>query len=292
MKTKNYTRPQGTNKFDKYATGRDVHPLEVDYKRFKPGGRVRMRFMNLDDDVAVALEGREVSILNRQTGAMMSIKVEIPCDEHGEPLSEVEKMVDHSGVPVLAQKETPIFRMPVWVYFEEDDRGVITEVSALRYLEFTQGLRVSMDQMKEWQQGVGAFNEDTGRPDYDVDLRVIKGEGTISKNYRFDVVYLDSKTKKQHPNFGVEADEVLAEVLDVIDEEWPAVIEAMNRRITLQEFERRLAPPKENSRGLSAKPGLNRGEDEADPTDESEDDGSEDTVTRPTRPVGRKYGPR
>jgi hypothetical protein len=279
-----YRRPQGGNAFARYAgTNREVHPLEVDYKKLKVGGRVRLRFLDLTDEVAVVLEGREVAILNKQNNSMMAIKMEIPTDKDGNPDPGLKGLVDHAGTPILACKKVNIYRCPVWVYFEQDDTGKVTEIGALRYIEFTQGLRDSMGDLAEFQNGVGAFNEDTGRPDYDVDLCVVKGEGTIPKNYKFDVVYMDAKTKKTHPNFGVEAEEVLADVMDEINDLWEDVINAMNRRTTLEDVIKRLAPPKEGRATISARPSVGRAEENAE---------QESWEEPPARPSGRKYGGR
>lgn len=279
-----YRRPQGGNAFAGYAgANREVHPLEVDYKKLKVGGRVRLRFLDLTEEVAVVLEGREVGIVNKQNNSMMAIKMEIPLDDEGKPDAGLKGLVDHAGTPVLACKKINIYRCPVWVYFEQDDTGKVTEIDALRYIEFTQGLRDSMDELAAFQNGVGAFNEETGRPDYDVDLCVVKGEGTIPKNYKFDVVYMDAKTKKPHPNFGVEAEEVLDGVMDEINELWEPVLEAMNRRTTLDDVTKRLTPSKEGRAAVSSRPGVGRAEEHVAPEDGEEP---------PARPGGRKYGSR
>jgi len=286
-----YRRPSGGNKFDNYASSRDVHPLEVDYKKLKVGARTRLRFLDLTDEVALAIEGREVGILNRTNNSMMAIKIEVPVDDNGLPLPEVKDMVDHNGTPILACKKINFFRAPVWQYFEQDENGKITDVDAVRYIEFTQGLRDSLSELEGFQNGVGAFNPETGRPDYDVDLCIIKGEGTIPKNYQFDVVYLDTATKKTHQNFGPEAEDVLEEVMDDIQALWPDVLEAMNTRITLDDFIKRISPPKESRGGaVSSRPGLGRQapaqKQEAEPETETEGQKA------PARPGGRKYGSR
>lgn len=289
-----YRRPSGGNAFDQYATtGREVHPLEVDYKKFKVGGRVRLRFLDCTVEGASILEAREAGIVNRQNNSMMLIKVEIPgtYDRHEDgtytfiPDDGVKNLVDHNGTPILACKAAKIYRCPVWVYYEQDENGKITDVDALRFVEFTQGLRDSMSELASFQNGAGAFNEETGRPDYDVDLCIVPGEGTISKNYKFEVVFLDDKTRKQHSNFGVEAEEVLSECMDDIQALWPDVIEAVFRQTTLEDLEKRLAPPRESRSTVSARPGLNRQAEAPEAPAAAE-------VAATPRPGGRRYGGR
>lgn len=280
-----YQRPTGTNAFAGYAgSNRDVHPLSVDYKSLKVGGRIRLRFLDLTEENTVVIEGREVGILNKQNNTMMNIKVEVPLDESGNIDPGAKDLVDHNGTPFLACKKVNVYRCPVWVYYSQDENQNVTDIDQLMYLEFTQGLRDSLDELNTFQDGVGAFNPETGRPDYDVDLVIIKGEGSIPKNYAFSVVYLDSKTKKQHANFGPEAEEVLAEVMDSINDDWEPVVEAMNTRTTMDEVAKRLAPPKGDGKAsVSSRPGVGRGREEETGTD----------PTPPARPSGaRKYGGR
>lgn len=291
-----YRRPQGGNAFQQFAgSGREVHPLEVDYKKLKIGGRIRLRFLDLTPEAAAVLEAREVGIVNKQNNSMMAIKVEIPGEyvrnEDGSydfTVDErVKSLVDHNGTPVLACKSVKIYRAPVWVYYEQDENGKITDIDALRFIEFTQGLRDSMDELVGFQNGAGAFNEETGRPDYDVDLCIIKGEGSIPKNYKFEVVFLDEKTKKQHENFGSEAEEVLESVLPEIEQMWPEVIEAAFRQTTYEDLEKRLAPAKESRQAVSGRPGMGRVSNE--PT--APEAGAQETSASP-RPTGRRYGNR
>jgi hypothetical protein len=291
-----YRRPKGKNAFEQYASAsREAHPLEVDYRSLKIGDSVRLRFLDLTEDSTVALEAREVKILNPQNQSFMNIKVEIPLGEDGKPLPEVKELVDHNQTPVLAGKSVRIYRCPVWVYHIVKEKEII-DVDGLRYLEFTQGLRDSLEELRSFQNGVGEFNEETGRPDYDVDLRIIKGEGSISKNYVFDVVYLDAKTKKPHENFGVEAEEVLEEVMGEIDSAWDEVQDAIHTRTTLDALTKRVAPPKSNDKqSVSSRPSAGRSsrhaveeEEERKGSSEDEEDPPSGEPTRPSRRYGRR----
>lgn len=290
-----YRRPQGGNAFQQHAgAGYECHPLEVDYKKLKIGGRVRLRFLDLTPEAAAVFEAREVGIVNKQNNSMMAIKVEIPgeYDRHEDgtyeftPDERVKGLVDHNGTPVMACKSVKIFRCPVWVYYEQDENGKITDIDTLKYLEFTQGLRNSMDELVGFQDGAGAFNEETGRPDYDVDLCVIKGEGTIPKNYKFEVVFLDPKTKRQAESFGVEAEEVLSDVMGEIEGMWPEVLEALWRETTYEDLEKRLSPPKEGRTSVSGRPGMGR------QSDESTQPAAQEASAPTARPGGRRYGGR
>lgn len=295
MNRQGYRRPQGGNAFQQYAgSSREVNPFEADYKKLKVGGRMRLRFLDLTPEAAIVLEAREVGIVNRQNNNMMAIKAEIPGEyvRHDDgtyaftPDPGLRNIVDHNGTPVLACKTARIYRCPVWVYFEVDDMGKVTDVDGLRYIEFTQGLRDSMDELVGFQNGAGAFNPDTGRPDYDVDLVVVPGEGSIPKNYKFEVVFLDPDTKRQDANFGKEAEEVLNDFMDQINDDWDDVMEAISRTTTIEDFEKRMQPPKESRTAASARPGLSRGT-QADSGNPAPDEG-----TAPARPGGRRYGGR
>jgi hypothetical protein len=247
-------RRGGGNAFAGYKGASFDDPLSISYKRYKPGAYIRLRILSLAGEDVNVIPCRGVSVMNPQTKQMMTIK-----DVHEpEDTSIMHDILDHAGNPMSACQQVNLFRCPVFVYFTVDEKGTREDINALRYLEFGQGLKNSLDKLEEFQQGLGAFNEESGRPDYDVDLVVVEGEGSISKNYEFQVVLMDSKSKKQHGHFGVEAEEVLETegFMDAVAAEWDTVQAAISKRMTEEEIRNRVQPRQENRGSVSSRPGL------------------------------------
>lgn len=278
-------RRGGGNAFASYKGSSFGDPLAINYRKFKENSYIRLRILSLSEEDVTVIPCREVSILNPKTKQMMIIK-----DVHEpEDPSVMHTIIDHAGNPMSSAKQTYLFRCPVFVYFTVDEKNNREDVNQLRYLEFGQGLKNSLDKLEEFQQGLGAFNEETGRPDYDIDLVIFEGDGGI-KNYEFEVVLMDSKTKKQHPHFGVEAEVILEQegFMDAVSADWDAVQEALHRRMTEDEIRQRVQPKAEQRGAVSNKPGLRDRQDEtASDADEVDDSGEAETTDRPSRFGGR-----
>lgn len=244
-KRQGYQRPSG-NKFKNRSTGSRHHPLEVPYKGLEIGDKVRIRVLSLSEDETVIFEGREVSITNPKTKKPMTIKVALPLDKNGNVIEESLDLRTPGGKRVGDGREVFFYRIPVWLYSIQKGKNAPEEIGALRYLEMTQGLRDSLDELETFQDGLGEFNPETGRPDYDIFLRIVEAK-MVPFSYRFDVINLGSN-KKQDPAFGVEVEEFFTdEMFDAIDEQWDDVIDAMFTAPTMADLEKRLGVDSEST---------------------------------------------
>lgn len=291
-------RPAGGNAFSNYASkGRRVHKLQANYYDIPIGGYMRVRFLDLTPETeeggAVVIPGFRVKITNPQNNQLMGVVVHGVYENPEDPIEErvlteeFQELVDHENNPLSAGQPVYVYRTPVWVYEKmEDSKKLMEEIDALRYLEFTQGLRDSMDEVAANTNGKYILNEETGLPDYDMNLVIIKGEGSIPKNYRFEGLDWDAKKKQNHVNFGVDFDDWKKDYEDDIDKLWDEVMEAAKTTMTIEEVRKQVTPRSGGGGSVSSRPDLRRGdndEDQGGDADKGGDDRGSDRGGRGTR---------
>lgn len=246
---------------DRERTSSSLDPNQVMYKNLKPGDFVDIRFLTFEEEAFMQIRCRKAEITNPKTNKPMTINV---VDLGYEVMSE---LIDSSGTPLNECKTTYLYRLPVWVYRRRatDKDGVVKteEINELKYIEFGPGLAKSLEKLEEFQDGMGEFNQETGRPDYDVRLKVVPGQNdAIPKNYEFEPVLFEVKDKKRvnSSSFGVEAETVLKKYMSVISEKWDEVVTAMKTLPDATEVRRQLSPkdnkPAKSAAAISTKPEL------------------------------------
>lgn len=238
-------RKSGGNALSKYAGANSfTHPLELNYKG-NIGDYARLRVCSMAEEDIAVIPAREMEIFNPKQKNFMKVLIPEPEDSN-----DMVGLFDHKQNPMEGCTQKFIYRIPVFV-FESCKKGVVEPVNALRYMEFTQGLMNSLEDMRGFQDGAGAFNEETDRPDYDVFVRVVEGTGSIPKSYTFEPAMADPKNRKNnfmHENWSKTTEEVLEEmqVMDEVSAAWDEVVEALQTRMTLEEIEKKITPKEDN----------------------------------------------
>jgi hypothetical protein len=278
----------GGNAFAKYNNrGKGKNPFELDYRgKDKQIGEVwTIRILSLAEDDVREIPARKATIINSQSGS----KMQFPIPDPGHPLNN--EITDHTGKPLSQCESVVIYRMPVWVYKHTDEKGKVVDVNELKYLEFTEGIRISLQKLEQAQGGKCAFDPDTGRPEYDVDLKIVYNNEQIKKKYELEpVLFTDDMDK--HPNFKVKAEKALAKFADQISEKWDELQEAMDSGTSEAEIrdavkvwtkkEEEDAPTK----GLSRTPTMSRASGDDESVDEA---GVDQTTVNPRKTRSRSF---
>ena len=204
----------------------EVSPLQLDYKKLEVGDSVRCRILSLaeDDTEYISCKRGEIHVKGRTD------PISLVVHNLGESLADLN---DHAGTPFAEWKGTSLHRIIIWVYGIYKKNGTFEEVGELKFLEMGPGLKKSLSELETSQGGVFSFNEDTCCPEYDILLSIVPGDGSIPKNYIFEGINMNPKTKKPDDNFNKLAEEVLSdEDKQLISSKWEEVREAMGTRQT------------------------------------------------------------
>ena len=255
------------------APGGFEDPNELDYKALSVGDYVDIRFLDMSKEAFLEIPCRRVGKKNPKTNEQMTIVVR----DFG--IEQMNGMVDNYGVPINDCKKTFLYRLPIWVFgittFDEKGKAKYEEVNEVKYVEFGPGLSQSLDKMEKLQGGACSFDESTGLPHYDVRLSIVPGPSkVISKNYAFEPVTLDPKTKRMPESFGQPlVDDKTnnikgrfnAEQIELIKLRWPSIMESIYRLETIEDVKRNLDGTKKDgsggSKSLSVREGLSGSED-------------------------------
>lgn len=247
-------------------------PFCLDYKALKIGEFFEFRVLSLDEDQTCVIPCRKVTIINPRDQKPMTVPIHDPGYEACERLS------DQAGKPLTECQMTNIYRIPVWALGKGDMSGNFEEINELKYLEFGEGIKNSFFELEDEQAGMFAFLEgETGRPEYEIRLIVIPGpSAVISKNYKIEGVYFDSKTKKPRATFGVTTEEVLKAHTKTIEDNWESLMGAMTKTEgTFEEAQKRLrGSTKSDTPAMSNRPSMSA----PDTTPETEETHQEPAV--------------
>lgn len=284
-----YSRPTGGNAFKDPALQSSSFapsPFILEYKKLNVGDFVDLRIISLSRDDIEVIEARKATIKNpKKNNQPMTVIVHDPGKEIAETIS------DQFGNRLDQCDPTKLFRVPVAVKSITRMNGKNREVEELdgklMFIEFGTGLKISLDKMEGAQEGAGGFNEETGRPDYDVRLRVVNGNKGIPRNYEFEPILLEGT--KPSKTFGVELEEAYPDWMDGIMDGWEELREAMAERQDEAEIRRQLKERDGSGGGAGRQRVSNRpelGEDE--PESEVEETSETETEQEETKASGRR----
>lgn len=232
-------------------------------------------------DVGDSVEFLILSLAYEDIEVIQSLKGTITNPKNGNPMTVIvdnlgpevcSKILDVTGTPLSECPSCNVFRIPVWVVSEKRN-GKVTQVNALKYLEFSEGVKRSIDDLEKAQDGACAFNKETGRPDYFIRLLVVEGNKGIPKNYKVEPITIGALGKL----FGTEAEEAIADHMDEIADQWDELREAMGKRMTVDRVKKQFEPrdaASGNRRSISNRPDLG-----AAPEDSTPEQGSDEPVT-------------
>lgn len=204
----------------------EVSEFQLDYKKLVVGESVRCRILSLAEDDTEYISCKRGNINVKGRAEPISLVVH----NLGEQLADI---VDHDGTPFVEWKGTSLNRILIWVYGTYKKDGTFEESGELKFVEMGPGLKKSLGELEQAQKGLFAFNEDTCCPEYDLLLSIVPGDGNIPKNYIWEGINMNPKTKKTDDNFNKLSEEVLsAEDQKLIAGQWGTVREAMEARQT------------------------------------------------------------
>lgn len=229
MKTFRPNAGKNGNALEKFGNNNPVSPLALDYKgTMVIGDAARIRIFTLDESDIEHIQCKkgDIRIKKKDTGQEITISKVV----HNLG-AELADLTDETGTPFAEWKDTVLYRIPVWVYGIYRKDNSFDEINAVRFIEIGPGLKKSLNALRESGQGLFSFDEETHCPEYDILLKIVVGDMT-SKDYVFEGINMNPKTKKTDEHFNVPAETVLAEVIDQIIEELPVVKEAMAERMS------------------------------------------------------------
>src|ERR1044072_1806591 len=254
-------------------------PNFFDYKKELKviGESVELRFFGVTAPFVIGSPAMKVAITNPKDGKPMNLQVY-------EPSAELMHSIrDHNGKTLAECDRTTLYRMIVWVKgknMNPDRSGNCKDYEAigdLRYLEFTPGLAIEINKLQKYQNGAGAFNENTGRPDYDIRFSVVPGNSpSIPKNYALEPIRnigIVPKTKRPliSETFGVDTDEALGKDLKVVEAKWDEVMEAMHKLPDDEAIKRRFSKTGGGvAAAMGSRGGYGGGRDQSPPMQTSE----------------------
>lgn len=181
--------------------------LNYQGKDFNVGDYWRFRVLSLHPDHIKEFAARRCTIINTKTKQKMKLVIPDP----GEPLNET--LVDHTGTPMSECQETTVMRIPVYVYGiwkKKQKKHEFEAIEEVQFLEMGQGLINAFCDLKDAHQGKCAFSDNTGRPEYDILLKIEFNNPEIPKKYELEPVLMGDNMEKD-PNFGVSAETALGE---------------------------------------------------------------------------------
>ncbi len=260
---------------DYYGANREFELVYRGKDVFDVGDSVLLRFMSLHPDDILKVPEKKVSVTNPKTKKLMEIKVHNPLqyDPVPEGADELTTLKDHSGAFFEDCQDSTCYRVPVFVRSITSGTGKNREtedVDRLLWVELGPGLKKSLNKMAEANDGICAFNEESGRPEYDVRLKIVKGtSGDFPKTYEFEAVVLNGR--EPDANFDVSAEDCVD--LKVIEEDWDAVQEEMRALMTVADVKKKLRTSS-NSSGrpsLSSRPSFGGDDEEAGNVTDAED---------------------
>lgn len=213
-------------------------PMSLKYKgkEFMVGDTWVFRVLSLDSKFTRNITARKVKILNPRTGDYMDIMVA----DQGPRNKELH---DHAGRSLDTCDVTSIFRMPVWVYGKINASGKKEKIAKLMFLEFTSGLVASLNALEEKQGGKCAFDEKSGRPEYDIQLKILYNNKEFPKTYEFEPVIMDDEMER-HPNFKVVTEKVLEDEYEQIEAGWAELQKEMDFGLDFEFVQKAIAPRK------------------------------------------------
>jgi hypothetical protein len=232
MKTFRPNAGKNGNALEKFAGNTvPVSPLALDYKgNMVIGDAARIRIFTLDEDDIqyIPCKKGDVIFTAKETGKQTTITKTV----HNIG-AELADLTDSTGSPFAEWKDTALYRIPVWVYGIYRKDNTFEELNAVRFIEIGPGLKKSLEELRNSAQGLFSFDEETQCPEYDILLKIIKGD-MVAKNYVFEGINMNPKTKKTDAHFNVPAEKVLEDSIDQIVEELPVVKEAMSERMSAE----------------------------------------------------------
>lgn len=233
---------KGDNAFSGY-TGFRPDPYFFNHKKDLAGigEAVDFRILRLDKTATLISEAREAVVTNQKTGAPMNTVVYYPGDE------AAKEIVDRTGKRLCDCPVKNIFRMTVWIYGKHT--GVVADqatkfepINKLMYFEWTSGLIGELNKLNSTNAGSSPFDKKTGRPNYDIQLSVVKANSpSIPKNYKLSPIFInfgEDGIPVAHPNAGKVAEDVLVQFMGQIQKEWPIVTAAMLKTPSVEEIKR------------------------------------------------------
>lgn len=223
--------------------------LELPYKgkEYEVGDYWILRILSTDAEKIKVIPQRRVKIRNPKNDSMMNLVVA----DQGKRNKE---LFDHEGNSLDQCPLTAAYRLPVWVC-ERKVGGKREEVNKLMFLECGKGLIKSFNALEELEDGEEfRFNENTGRPEYFIYLRIQANNDQIPKKYAFEVVSTGkySFTNKENREY---AEIVLDEFMDEIEEQWDELMEEMSFGTDFDFVQNQLEvrTPKENKQSSASK---------------------------------------
>lgn len=232
-----YSRPKAQDSQLEQQSYRSPH--EFVYKG-QVGDVTRVRFMSFSKDHKAEIACRKVPILkSKVTPGEDPTMITVVHDLGPEVCAE---LTNFQGIPLTGFDQSTIWRFPVFVFWKKDTSkgGEKININKLMYIECTYQLYKSIADLKTSVQGMEqtlAFNADTGRPDYEVDIQVIQGSGKYP-NYRAVARLLENGAVVN--TVGKDTDEVLAPFMDDINASWAEVQQAIHARETVEDVKRRI----------------------------------------------------
>lgn len=235
------------------------------------GTKTRVRIMSLAAGDVAKIPVLRVDVLKygkkpTDDDAVMNIAVHHPGD------AEAQRIRNYLGTPLSACKVEYVYRIPVFVFWTLNaETGERVNVNKLRYIEFGSMLKKSIDNLPNAIPGLEsklAFNPETGRPDYEIDIEVVRGDGKYPNYRAVPRIYEDNGSGDYVKTLGVETDEVLAKFIDAISDDWDAVIADIKKTDSVDDIRRRVVQNVEDDdtkgKSVSSKPELVGDDEEAE----------------------------
>lgn len=287
-----------------YETRNPLALLQKDIKFDKEkqkGDSARIYILSFDADVVQKIICRQAAVFDKD-GNILKNKYKdkntgrqevmlLPFHDPGKPYSsEIE---DARGVALADCTTTNIYRLPIFLHSfrrYNASKGVYEteDVMELRYLECGWSLFKSIQDLRDSQQGAGAFNPETGIPDYAIAIETVSNGA--SYKYEANPIMmgpdgsLDDDWKKDVYSHSL--DKYLPEDFD-FDTAWDELVEAMQERMSPEELKKRFAPrdsSKAGNKAIGGRPALRPAEDDEDTQAEEVDEtGVEQATASPSR---------
>lgn len=205
----------------------------------------------------------------------------LPFHDPGKPHSD--EIEDARGVAMSDCKMTVLFRLPIFLHSIsrfKNNKYEVEEVMELRYLECSGALFEEIKELSLWQDGAGAFNSETGLPDYAIKL-FTKENG---QSYKYAVEPILKAGKEDDPDWQVDVATTVEKYLGTdgefdYDTAWEALVEAISERTSVEALKQRFAPRKQSgagSKAISNRPSLA----DAQEPDEDEEETAEEAAER------------
>lgn len=233
-------------------------PNLYDYKGSikSAGGYVRLRILSLAEDHVKIIPCRRINILSPKAKTPLTVTVQ----DLG---AELEGLQDYTGEPVLGEKNhTETFRLPVWVYGVKPNDNASTPLdesnAGLYYIEVGRGIINALMKLRTANEGLFAFDEATGCPEYDIRLK----KTTAMPFWEVEGIHWEGKSQSAH--YSVPVEQVLADEWKNIINGWGDLMNAMQKPLsTLAEIKRQLVVGTETTKQLpiSQKPALKTPDD-------------------------------